>query len=86
MNTTKCRGVVPVGAGGAMAHPDFGRSVNPISTRGNRLCQTNYYWHTRIFRPSDGPAEEGHFPPPCPFGIRFLSAEFLSKHSNLFWR
>ena len=27
-------GVVP---GGAMAHPDFGRSVNPISTRG-----TNY--------------------------------------------
>ena len=28
------RGVVPGGAGGAMAHPDFGRSVNPISTRG----------------------------------------------------
>ena len=27
------RGVVPGGAGGAMAHPDFGRSVNPISTR-----------------------------------------------------
>jgi hypothetical protein len=22
-----------MGAGGAMAHPDFGRSVNPISTR-----------------------------------------------------
>ena len=33
-------GVVP---GGAMAHPDFGRSVNPISTRGDRLCPPNYY-------------------------------------------
>ena len=38
-----------------MAHPDFGKSVNPISTRGDRLCPTNYYWHTRIFRPSNGP-------------------------------
>ena len=28
------RGVVPGGAGVAMAPPDFGRSVNPISTRG----------------------------------------------------
>ena len=49
------RGVVPGGAGGAMAPPDFGRSVNPISTRGDRLCPPNYYWHPRIFRPSDGP-------------------------------
>jgi hypothetical protein len=38
-----------------MAHPDFGRSVNPISTRGDRLCPPNYYWHTQILRPSDGP-------------------------------
>ena len=38
-----------------MAHPNFGRSVNPISTRGDRLCQPNYYWHNWIFRPSDGP-------------------------------
>ena len=45
----------PEGAGCAMAHPDFGRSVNPISTRGDRLSPPNYYWHTRIFRPSDGP-------------------------------
>ena len=30
-------------------------SYNPISTRGNRLCPPNYYWHTRIFRPSDSP-------------------------------
>ena len=22
---------------------------------GDRLCPPNYYWHTRIFRPSDGP-------------------------------
>ena len=29
-------------AGGAMAPPDFGRSVNPISTRGEgRLCPSN---------------------------------------------
>ena len=29
-----CRPVVPGGAGVAMSLPDFGRSVNPISTRG----------------------------------------------------
>ena len=26
------------GQGGALPPPDFGRSVNPISTRGDRLC------------------------------------------------
>ena len=52
-----CRPVVPGCAGSAMAHPDFGRSVNPISTRGDRLCPPNYYGHTRIFRPSDGPVK-----------------------------
>ena len=37
-----CRPVVPGGAGGAMAAPpDFGRSVNPISTKGGRLCPPN---------------------------------------------
>ena len=53
----KCtyRAVVPRCAGCAMAHPDFARSVNPISTRGDRLCPLNYYLHTWIFRPSDGP-------------------------------
>ena len=35
------RGVVPGGAGGAMAPPNFGRSANPISTKGDRLCQPN---------------------------------------------
>ena len=32
------KGVVP---GGAMATPDFGRSVNPISHQGGRLCPPN---------------------------------------------
>ena len=49
------RAVVPGCAGCATAHPDFGRPVNPISTRGDRLCPPNYFWPTRIFRPSDGP-------------------------------
>ena len=25
---------------------------------GDRLCPSNYYWHTRIFTPSDGPDED----------------------------
>ena len=52
------RPVVPGCAGGAMTHPDFGRSVNPISTMGDRLCPTSYYWHTQIFRLSDGPGHQ----------------------------
>ena len=55
--TRLIRPVVPECAGCAMAHPDFGRSVNPILTRGDRLCPPNYYWHTRIFRPSDSPVQ-----------------------------
>jgi hypothetical protein len=51
----KCRTVVPGCAWCAMAHPDFGRSVNPMSTRGDRVCPPKYYWHTQIFRASDGP-------------------------------
>ena len=35
------RPVVPGGARGAMAPPIFGRSVNPISTKGGRLCPPN---------------------------------------------
>ena len=35
------RPVVPGCAGCAKTHPDFGRSVNPISTRGDRLCPPN---------------------------------------------
>ena len=35
-----------VGAGGPRGHgsPDFGTSVNPISTRGDRLCPPYYYY------------------------------------------
>ena len=33
--------VVSRGVGGAMALPDFGRSVNSISTKGDRLCPPN---------------------------------------------
>ena len=32
------RDVVPGGAGGAMAPPDFGRSLNTISSKRGRLC------------------------------------------------
>ena len=49
------RPVVPGGARGAMAPPDFGRPVNPISTRRERLYPSYYYWHPQIFRPSYGP-------------------------------
>ena len=35
------RGVTYTGAGGAMAPPDFGRSITPISTTGGRLCPSN---------------------------------------------
>ena len=35
-----CRPVVPGVCRGC--HGDFGRSVNPISTKGGRLCPTNY--------------------------------------------
>ena len=38
----------PWGTGDAMAPPDLGRSVNPISTKRAGLCP-------RIFRPSYGP-------------------------------
>ena len=52
------RGDIPWGSGGVMAPQDFGRPVNPVSTRGGRLCLPNYtgtprfsdlpttlYWH-----------------------------------------
>ena len=35
------RGVIPGGVGGTIAPTDFGRSLNPISTRGDRLCLPN---------------------------------------------
>jgi hypothetical protein len=38
LNQSSPRGVVPRGA---MKPPDFGRSVNPIPTKGGRLCPPN---------------------------------------------
>ena len=35
-----CRSVVPGGAGGAMAHPDFGRSVYPSFNQGEQIMPT----------------------------------------------
>ena len=48
----------PAGVGGAAMPPppDFGRSVNPISSRGADYAHHITTWHTRIFRPSYGPA------------------------------
>ena len=41
------------GQGGrAPPPPDFGRLVNPISTRGGRLCPPHFYLPPQIFRPS----------------------------------
>ena len=78
------RGVVPGCAGCAMA--DFGRSVNPFSTRGDKLCPPIYYWHPRIFRPSDGPAashvETGVFPVVHDRTINtFFAACFFTTHN-----
>ena len=36
------RAVVSGGAGGALASPEFRSSVNPIPTRGSRLCPPHY--------------------------------------------
>ena len=46
------------GARGAIPStpPDFGISVEPISTRRLRhIMPPHHYWHPRIFRPSYGP-------------------------------
>ena len=42
------RGVARGGAEGARAPPEFGRSVNPIQTRGGRLCPSHYCQPPRI--------------------------------------
>jgi hypothetical protein len=60
--------------------PGCGRSVNPISTRGDRLCPPNYYWHTRIFRPSDGPAVLCISVGPRPHGLETRVIIKISTH------
>ena len=45
------RSIRPVARGGLV----FGRIVNPISTRGSRLCLQHFQQPSQIFRPSDVP-------------------------------
>ena len=45
----KCRDAGGGGAGGARAPPKFGILVNPIRTKGGRLCPPYYYWPPPIF-------------------------------------
>ena len=40
------------GAEGAQAPPDLDRSVNPISTRRDRLCPPRFYEPLQILRPN----------------------------------
>ena len=47
-STTKFRDVRERWAGWAIPHSCFGRSVNPISTRGGRLCPPHYYLPTQL--------------------------------------
>ena len=46
-----------LGVPGVYWHPQIlaDQLHNPISNRGDRLGPSNYYWHTQIFRLSDGP-------------------------------
>ena len=37
------------GRGGGRAPPSFGISVNPIRTKGDRLCPPYYYWPPHLF-------------------------------------
>ena len=55
------QGCGPGGCRGCQGPPDFGKSVNPISTRalqGDRLFPPIYYQDPQIFRPSDGTDHE----------------------------
>ena len=42
LETLRYRAVISGGAGGALATPEFISSVNPIPTRGGRLCPPHY--------------------------------------------
>ena len=50
------RAVVSGGAGGALAPPEFGSSLNPIPARGGRLCPPYYWQHLRNRKPNDSSA------------------------------
>ena len=70
------------GAGGALAPPVFGQTVNPISTRGADYAHHSNTSPPRIFRPCDGPAiscgqKRRSFDPP------YLSSLFLTPNQPL---
>ena len=47
------QGMAEAGGRGGKRHPpppDFGRLVNPISTRGSRLCPPHFYFYTPDFQ------------------------------------
>ena len=66
------RGVVPGGAGGAMAYSDFGRSVNPISNRGRD------YAHQIIMAPPDFQT----FLRPCMYYVCIATIFHAFKHKQ----
>ena len=47
--------ISPVVAKWYMSYPNFGRSVNHISTKGGKLCTSNFNWYPRKIRSSYGP-------------------------------
>ena len=55
VSPTRYRPVASGGAGGARALPLFGRSVNPISSRGGTFSPPSITCPPQIFRPCDGP-------------------------------
>ena len=57
MDKKSFKSVVPGDAGDAMAPPDFGKSVSPISTRGGggQIMPTKNNGIPQIFSPSYGP-------------------------------
>ena len=67
------------------ATPDFGRSVNPISTKGayyaHQITTGRHLW---IFRPSYGPVCSVERLMFCPTGMPFLSMAKCTKEVVVF--
>ena len=53
-----CPGLSSLGVPGVPWHTQIlADQLTLFQPGGDRLCPPNYYWYTRIFRPSDGPGE-----------------------------
>ena len=63
INSMQAAGLSQEGYWGELSQPPsppvLGRTINPISTQGGRLCPPQYYKPPQIFRPCDGPALKG---------------------------